>query len=124
MICFCFFAKKHIMIYFDDKKQNMRRNHILRILHFGQSSKFHCMETMWNVPNFHSNSTVCHPSTPERDDSNGFHSAEFMRLKVSSTLIPVGLNDFQFHINYTLIPQLVSCLCISNVELEISTVWY
>ena len=76
------------MIDFDDKKQNMRRNQILRILHFGRSSKFHCMEAMWNVLNFHSNSTVCHPSTPERDGSNGFHSVEFMRLKVSSTLIP------------------------------------
>ena len=64
------------------------------------------METMWNLLKFHSNSTVCHPSTPERDGSNGL------------------LNDFQFCINYTLIPQLVSCLCISNVELEISTVWY
>ena len=116
------------MIYFDDKKQHIRRNQILRVLHFGLSSKFHCMETMWNVLNFHSNSTVCCPSTPERDDSNEFYSVEFMRLKVSSTLIPhfstVGLNDFQFHINYTLIAQLVSCLCISNVELEISTVWY
>ena len=76
------------MIYFDDKKQNMRRNQILRILHFGRSSKFHCMEAMWNVLNFYSDSTVCHPSTPERDGSNGFHSVEFMRLKVSSTLIP------------------------------------
>ena len=65
----------------------MRINKILRILHFGQSSKFHCMETMWNVLNFHSNFTVCHPSTPERADSNEFHSVEFMRLKVSSTLI-------------------------------------
>ena len=32
------------MIYFDDKKRNMRRNQILRILHFGRSSKFHCMK--------------------------------------------------------------------------------
>ena len=46
------------MICFDDKKQNMKRNQILRILHLGRSSKFHCMETMWNVLNFHSNSTV------------------------------------------------------------------
>ena len=76
------------MIYFDDKKRNMRRNQIFQILHFGRSSKFHCMETMWNVLNFHSNSTVCHPSTQERDDSNEFHSVEFMCLKVSSTLIP------------------------------------
>ena len=37
------------MIYFDDKKENMRRNQILQILHFGRSSKFHCMETMWSV---------------------------------------------------------------------------
>ena len=85
---FLFLCKKHIMIYFDDKKQNMRRNQILRILHFERSSKFHCMEAMSNVLNVHSNSTVCHPSTPERDGSNGFHSVEFMRLKVSSTLIP------------------------------------
>ena len=99
-----------------------------RILHFRRSSKFHFMETMWNVLNFHSNFTVCHSSTSERDDSNEFHSVEFIRLKVSSTLIPhfstVGLNDFQFHINNTLIQQLVSCLCISNVELETSTIWY
>ena len=66
----------------------MRTNQSLRILHFGRSNKFHCMETMWNVFNFHSTSTVCHPSTPERDDSNQFYSVEFMRLKVSSTLIP------------------------------------
>ena len=66
----------------------MRTNQILRILPFGRSSKFQCMETMWNVRNFHSNSTACHLSTPERDDSNGFHIVEFMRLKVSSTLIP------------------------------------
>ena len=76
------------MIYFDDKKRNMRKKQILRILHFGRSIKFHGMETMWNVLNFHSNSTVRHPSTPERDDSNEFHSVEFMRLKVSSTLVP------------------------------------
>ena len=69
----------------------MRTNKSLRILHFGLSSKFHCMETMWNVLNFHSNSTVCHPFAPERDDSNQFHSVEFMcgiYLSVSSTLIP------------------------------------
>ena len=86
------------------------------------------METIWNVLDFHSNSPVCHPSTLERDDTNEFHSVEFMYLKVSSTLIPhfstVGFSDFQFHKNYTLIPQLVSCLCISNVELETSTIWY
>ena len=58
---------------------------MLRILHFGRSSKFHCMETMWNV---HSNSTVCHPYTPERDNPNEFHSVEFIRLKVSSIIIP------------------------------------
>ena len=91
--------------------------------------KFHCMETTRNVLNFHSNPTVSHPSTPERVDLNEFHSVEFMHLKVSSTLIShffstVGLNDFQFHINYTLIPQLVPCHCISNVELATSTVWY
>ena len=63
----------------------MRTN---QILHFGRSNKFHCMETMWNVLDFHSNSTVCHPSTQERGDSNEFHSVEFMHLKVSSTLIP------------------------------------
>ena len=66
----------------------MRTNQILHILHFGRSNKFHCMETMWNVLDFHSNSTVCHPSTPERGDSNEFHSVEFMHLKVSFTLIP------------------------------------
>ena len=32
------------MICFDVKKQNVRRNQILRILHFGRSSKPHCME--------------------------------------------------------------------------------
>ena len=61
---------------------------ICRILHFGRSSKFHCIKKMWNVLNFYSNSAVCHKSTPERDDSNEFHSMEFLRLKVSSTLIP------------------------------------
>ena len=66
----------------------MRTNQSLQILHFGRSNKFHCMETMWNVLDFHSNSTVCHPSPPERDDSKKFHSVEFMHLKVSSTLIP------------------------------------
>ena len=100
----------------------------LRFLHFGRSSKFHFMETMWNMLNFHSNSIVCHPSTPGRDDSNEFNGVEFIRQKVSSTLIlhfsTVGLNNFQFHINNTLILQLVSCLCISNVELETSTIWY
>ena len=43
---------------------------MLQILHFGRSSTFRCMETMWNQLNFHSNPTVCHPSTPERDDRN------------------------------------------------------
>ena len=66
----------------------MRKNKILRILHFGQSTKLHCIKTIWNVLNFLSNSTVCHKSTPERDDSNEFHSVEFLRLKLSSTLIP------------------------------------
>ena len=66
----------------------MRANQILRILHFGRSSKFHCMETTWNVLNVRSNFSVGHPSTPERDDSNEFHSVESMRLKVSYTLIP------------------------------------
>ena len=61
---------------------------MLRILHFGRSSKFHCMETMWNILNFHSNSTVYHPCTPERDNPNEFHNVEFIRLKVSSTVIP------------------------------------
>ena len=74
----------------------MRTN---QILHFGRSNKFHCMEKMWNVLDFHSiPCTVSHPSTPERDDSNEFHSVESMHLKVSSTLIPhfstVGFNDF------------------------------
>ena len=46
------------------------------------------MEAMWNVLDFQSNSTVCHQSTLQRDDTNEFHSVEFMYLKVSSTLIP------------------------------------
>ena len=66
----------------------MRTNQILQMLHFGRSNKFHCMETMWNALDFHSNSTVYHPSTLERDDSNEFLSVELMHLKVSSTLIP------------------------------------
>ena len=106
----------------------MKTNQILRILHFGRSSKFHCMETMSNFLNFHSNPKVCHPSTPERDDSNEFHSVKFMRLKVSSTIIPhffhSGIEQLSVPYKYTLIPQLISCLCISNVELEPSTVWY
>ena len=68
------------------------------------------------------------PSMPVRDGLNEFHSVEYMRLKVSSTIIlhfsTFRLNDFQFHRNYTLIPQLVSRFCLSNVELETSTVWY
>ena len=52
----------------------MITNQILLILHLGRSSKFHCIKTIWNVLNFHSDSTVCHPSTPERDDSYEFHS--------------------------------------------------
>ena len=91
MICFCFFAKKHIMIYFDDKKQNMRRNQILRILHFGRDGQVNSI--VWKQCGTYLTSTVIpctvfHPSTPEKDGSNGFHSVEFMRLKVSSTLIP------------------------------------
>ena len=66
----------------------MRTNQSLRISHFGRSSKFHGIETMWNVLNFHNNSTVCHPSTQEKDDSSQFHNVEFMLLKVSSTLTP------------------------------------
>ena len=61
---------------------------MLRVLHFGRSSKFHCMEIMWSILNFHSNSTVCHPCAPERDVPNEFHSVEFIRLKVSSTINP------------------------------------
>ena len=77
----------------------MGTNQSLRILHFGRSSKFHCMETMWNVLNFHSNSTVCHPFTPERNDFNQFHSVEFIRLKVSSTLIPYS-NFTEFSVRH------------------------
>ena len=82
----------------------------------GQLNPIVWKQIMWNLLNFHSNSTVCHPSTPERDDPNEFHSVEFIRR-----FSIVELNDFQFHINYTPIPQLVSCLCKSNVELETST---
>ena len=79
----------------------MKKNKILQILHFGRSNKLHCIETMWNVCDFHSNFTVCHQSTLERDDSNEFHSVEFIHLNFSSTLIPhfstVGFNIFLFH---------------------------
>ena len=126
---FLFLCKKSILwFYFDNIKQNMRTNQILRILHFRRSTKFHCIKTMWNVLNFHSNSTVCHKSTPESDDSNEFHSVEFLsesQVHFNSTFFStVGFSDFQFHINYTLIPQLVSWRCISNVELETSTILY
>ena len=40
-----FLRKKTYDFIFDNKK-NMRTNQSLRILHFGRSSKFHCMETM------------------------------------------------------------------------------
>ena len=66
---------------------------MLRILHFGRSGKFHCMEAMSNILSFHSNSTVCHPSTPESDDPNELHSVEFIRLKVSFTIIPHFLHS-------------------------------
>ena len=59
------------------------------------------METMWNILNFQSNSTVCHPCTPERDNPNEFHSVEFIRLKVSSTIIP---HSFHSHIELLSVP--------------------